>query len=814
MCNLVHLILTSMPTSRNRKKKKSVKRVRIPSANELNEIMRSSRVAPDPIKMKYFQTEFNDRGDSTYEERLEALRSVGKEAAKNFPKKYKTIQDWFTRYDQAQLLSFAFYHFVISPAGYDEEAVKGSIAFPPYYQELLQAFALTLPRTYKPRPFSEEVQKFRDDFKEIAQLNTSKYFNFPESVKTADDLPIHLLRTEMMMHTTAVRNWSYDHKMKAVTLELAAKISLAFKAHHGFDPVVFLNVLYKMTDEIQERVNVHRLKTVEIMRHTNYEKVVNAYEAQFSVEKMSRAEGKHIWEKLGKNLRKLQATFLMHSDLFLEELFTFDYSTLESYAGGNITKEKLKEVFGHISIEFGELADHNPEHFLLGNPVHEKPFIKTSNNTVFSSLWSVMTHFSLGILENFCTQNEVLGKKYNDARAAYLEDEVATLFKTAFPMAEIYAGSKWLGKDGKEYENDLLVIIDKFALVIEAKAGTVSSPAKRGAPDRLFKTLQELIEEPSEQALRFIDYLKDNRTNLSLKVKKGPNNRFNASSLRYFIPLGVTLSHLGMMGSNLKQLINAGVTKKKIEELATSISLTDLQVVFDILPLAAEKIHYLQRRRELEANVLYAGDELDLLAWYLDDGFNLGKEEDRFGLYQMEMKSKELNNYVIGSANNEKVVKPELQKTKWWKDLLLRIEEKRLPTWLETSYVLLNIPIDAQQEFKRLVDDMEDKMHRGVAEFPHNWILLATAEEDRKFVIAGYCYHDHLKEARNEVMEDILYDKTMAGTKGKLVIAMNIDKMHYPYTVLGGWLSSELFDNKYLKMVGITPKPDAPEDII
>lgn len=803
-----------MPTSRNRKKKKPVKRVKPPSAEKLQVMMRSKGIAPDPIKMKYFEAQFTGHDDSTYEERLAALRSIGKEAAEQFPEKYSTIQDWFTRYDQPQLLSFAFYYFMTSLAGYDEEAVKGSIAFPPYYQELLQAFALTLPRSYNSQPFSSEVQKFRDDFKEIAELNKAKYFNFPESIVTAEDLPFHLLRTEMMMHTTAVRNWSYEHKMQEVTLDLAAKISSPFKTHHGFDPVVFLNVIYKMTEEIGERINIHRLKTVEIMRHKHYEKVMDAYEAQFPVEKTSPTAREKIWQMVGKNLKQLQAMFLTHSDLYLEKLFTFDYTSLEAYADGNITREKFKEIFGHISLGFGDLAGHDQEHFLLSNPVHEKPFIQTSEDAVFSSLWSVMTHFSIGLLERFCSDDDKLRKKYNEARADYLEEQVAKLFKAAFPMAQVYGGSKWTGKDGKVYENDLLVIIDKFALVIEAKAGLVSPSAKRGAPDRLFKTLQELIEEPSEQALRFIDYLKDNPANLSLKVKKGPNNKFDASALRYFIPLGVTLSHLGMMGSNLKQLIKAGVTDKPIEELATSISLTDLQVVFDLLPLAAEKIHYLQRRRELEANVLYTGDELDLLAWYLDDGLNLGTDESKYGLFKMDLKSKELDNYIIGSANNENVVKPELQKTKWWKDILLRLEEKQITTWLETSYVLLNIPVDAQQEFERLVDKQEKNMHSGKAEFPHNWILLGTAEKHRQFVIAGYSYHDHLKDARKDVIGDILYDKTMEGVKGKLVIAMNINKSHYPYSILGCWLSSELFDNKYLKMVGSISDLDQKESAV
>lgn len=794
-----------MPTSRNRKKKKTVKKAKLPSAEQLNEQMRSTGRAPDPIKMKYYEVEFDGEHENTYEERLEMLRGIGREAAEDFPVKLRKIQDWFTRYDQPQLLSFACYYFMTSPAGYDEEAVKGSLEFPPFYLELLQAFALTLPRTYDPQPFSSEVQKFRDDFKELGELNKLKYFNFPLSVTNAEDLPFHLLRTEMMLSTTAVRNWSYEHKMKEVTLDLAGRISPAFIVQHGFDPIVFLKVIYRMTDEVQERVNAHRLKTVEIMRHKNYEKVMDTYEAQFPVNNTLPEARAKMWKMLGKNLRNLQAMFLVHADLYLEQLFTFDYTTLEGYSDGQINQEQFRKIFDHISFQFNDLAENDPEHFLLGNPVHEKPFIKTSGDTIFSSLWTVMTHLSLGLLERFCAKGDQLRKKYNEARGNYLEDQLETLFKTAFPMASVFAGSKWPGSDGKLYENDLLVIVDKFAIVVEAKAGMVSPPAKRGAPERLFKTLQELIEEPSEQALRFIEFLKANSKPLSLKVKKGPGNKFDASSLRYFIPLGVTLSHLGMMSSNLKQLIKAGVTEKTIEELAPSMSLTDLQVVFDLLPLAAEKIHYLQRRRELEANVNYMGDELDLLAWYMDNGFNLGNDESKFGLFKMDLKSKELDNYIIGSANHEKVVKPELQKTRWFKDILLRLEEKQFQTWLESSYVLLNIPIDAQQEFERLVDDQEKKMHQGKAEYPHNWILLGTAEKERLFVIAGYSYHDHLKGARNDVMGDILYADTMKGVKGKLAIGMNIDKTHYPYSVLGCWLSSELFDNKFLKMVGDIP---------
>ncbi|WP_343588200.1 hypothetical protein [Flavobacterium sp.] len=757
-------------------------------------------VAPNPIKMKYFEAEIASFG-KTFEERLEKLREIGKQASADFKSEYTTIHDWFTRYDQLSILSFSFYYFMLSEVGYDEEAVTGNIEFPPYYLELLQAFALTLPRSYDYQPFSNEVYKFKEDFQKIGLLNQMKYYNLPKEVATIQDVFSHQLRSDMMLHTTVVRNWSYEHKMRTVTEALALGVKETFNKIHGFDPCLFLNILYRMSEEVEKRVNIHRQKTVKMIKATNYNDIFDIYEAAFPVNKTSTKEREMILSMSGMDQTKLKSMFLMHSDMFLQKLLSFNFSTISKLSENEISEEKLQEIFENISYSFGDLDQHDPEHFLLSNPVHAKPFIKIDKKTIFSSMWSIMTHLSIGLLENYCSENEYLRIKYNEVRAEYLEKKVSELFKSSFPMAEIHAGSKWKGKDGKIYENDLLVIIDSFAIVVEAKSGQISAPAKRGAPARLFKTLQELIEEPSEQALRFIEYLKENPRIHSLQVKKGKNNIINAEKIKYFIPLGVTLTHLGTMGSNLKEMISAGVIKRKIEELAPSINLTDLECVFDLLPLASQKIHYLQRRREIEADINYSGHELDLLAWYLNEGFNLGIDLDKYGYFNLSSKSKELDNYFIGSSNNEDVLKPELQMTQWWKDILERAESKKFQQWMETSYIMLNIPISGQKLFEEDVNSLKEKILTGKAEFPHNYILMGSQDEKRRFYVVGYCYQDIYYDERNDVMNNILDMEATKDAKGMLVISMNIDKKHYPYSILGSHLSSELFDNKYLSMI-------------
>jgi hypothetical protein len=69
-----------MPNSRNRKKKKPVKKKKELSIDQIRKVMDKNSVAPAPIKLKYFQAEFEGPTDLSFEERLAALRKIGKDA--------------------------------------------------------------------------------------------------------------------------------------------------------------------------------------------------------------------------------------------------------------------------------------------------------------------------------------------------------------------------------------------------------------------------------------------------------------------------------------------------------------------------------------------------------------------------------------------------------------------------------------------------------------------------------------------------------------------------------------------------------------
>ena len=94
-----------------------------------------------------------------------------------------------------------------------------------------------------------------------------------------------------------------------------------------------------------------------------------------------------------------------------------------------------------------------------------------------------------------------------------------------------------------------------------------------------------------DQASRFIRVLEGMQGPNSFVTKSGSDNTIDASGVRYFLPLTVTMEQFGLVSSTLN-LAESGISDRKVSELAQVISLTDLMVIFEILGLQSEKVHY------------------------------------------------------------------------------------------------------------------------------------------------------------------------------------------------------------------------------
>lgn len=756
-----------------------------------------------PVKMKMFNIPQIFPAGMTWEKKLEIIRFIGAKSKKEFDEKYPTIEKWFKDFDALYLLSFCGIYFVAQPEGVDPEA-HGRLDFPHHFLEIMQAFALYQERNIELTPLLNKAEELHKEMIVIGELMMTRLLNVPYKAKTEEEVHAFKLRTEMMANTTAVRNWAFFHQIKRVTLDMAELVDPEFKKVYGISARAFMELIFKLTEERNDLLNEHldKIRSFYKLKKGNYKDLGRAYNTAFPENTpISDEDMEQLWLQTGKNTEQLASMLICHSDLKLYEIYSFSIDHAKSLLGDKDSEKGLVTALKKLSFKFGELKDYPIEHIILNNPVLRKPFIDIGEDKYFSAVWGAIPHSALEILEDFIWANESLKKSYTAHKAIYLEKQIKFIFKKYFPSASVYSGSLWKEPaTGKQYENDLIVIIDKFAIIVEAKSQKIDDPAKRGEPGRLFGTLKELIEEPSEQALRFIDFLKNNKQAHSFKNKAGETNLINSATINYYIPIGITFSNLGMIGSNIKKLVEAKIIDKPLDELVPSISFTDIEIIFDLLDFEAERIHYLARRREIEAHLEYQGDELDLFGLYLENGFNIGEVEySGEHVFHIALKSKELEPYVEAKYQGIKIDKPSLAMTRWWRDLLQKISERKSDGWIETSFILLNSTKEDQQKFEHALSKLRSKVLKNKVLKPHNWVTFLSGPERRRYGIFGYPYITNDKEIRNVIMNEIIH--TDYGTKnirGIVVIGINVKNNDYPYSVLARKLGTDFFDRLIL----------------
>lgn len=773
-----------MPKSRNRILKKKKKTTKHPKPYEV-------------IQRPFTYIENSTFANVSFNAKKQALCDIAKEASEKYESAYNELMSFLQEYDSLYLCSLCSYYFSTTPEGIDREAIEGYIDFPDFYLEILQCLSLTLNRSFSTKPLNENIDKFKNTIDQFCRNQKYTLFSLLDKVENIGDVDVVKLRTEIMAHTTAVRNWAYVDQMKRVAYDLARLVEVDFIQQLHFSPCNLLDILFKFPFIVEDKLNAHIQKVRRFLLAKKYNDVFDKYEESFPhITKIGNESRIKIWESCGQTLKALKALLMAHSDLFLRDIYTWSIDEIINCLSPTISSDEIRQIVDSLSYQFGDLAGLNKDYIFLNNPIHTKPFIRLDNNHYFSVIPHLFIHIGVDILEKFIGTSEELHDEYQIRKGKYLEEKVEQLFRSAFPNSQIYAGSTWqCPNDKKTYENDLLIIVEDFAFIIECKSGTITLPARRGAPERLFKTIKELIIAPSEQAIRFQEYLKCNKKVHKFKTVKKGINTIDSSQIRYYIPLGITLSFLGSLGCNLKNIINAKITNHTISELAPSISLTDLEIIFEILELRSEKIHYLSRRRELEIHFNFGGDELDLLGFYIENGFNIGKAEyDKSLFFDLTLSSKTLDPYFVGTARGRTIKKPTLRKTKYWNDILHQLDT-HATRWLPASYILLNLPKDDQIKFENTINTFIKRIQHGQCQQRHNWMINYCGPEQRRYAIVGFPYRDIDKETRNNlityIIESIQQEKNI---RGIVVIGYNLNTTHYPYSVVAGNLETNFFN--------------------
>lgn len=410
-----------------------------------------------------------------------------------------------------------------------------------------------------------------------------------------------------------------------------------------------------------------------------------------------------------------------------------------------LEKRDLVEAFGldgfenflRLSLKFGDLADSNPEHLFLSNPIWGKPFIALDDERLFLPIPTLIYAFPFLIIEGMISGNRAIKRAYFQARDSFLEEAVERLLKEAMPSARVYRGVEWR-KDGaaSTFENDVVALLGNTIFVFEAKSGRLDQVARRGGYLSLVNNFKELFVEPAKQAAGLESYLNGEGKNAQLWVKQtGESIDLDLGTPKVVHTFSICIESYAALSSAKHNMTALGAIREG-EPWSPVLSIGELMMLWRHLDTELSFFHYLTRRATLESYVDFEGDEQDILSLYLINGLRIDPE----AIKGHRLRFFEIDNVVrIEKTPNSDRTRFEIigAKLSWyWAGVLREIyENKAMRHRFDVAQVILNQLDDALLE----IEEIGRKWKTALSGKKDGDIIIARVEMgDRVFVLAYY----------------------------------------------------------------------------
>lgn len=591
----------------------------------------------------------------------------------------------------------------------------------------------------------------------------------------------HLRRLQewLRLHTQGIRHWTYFDRAQRLLHRLCAPVDDLFVRQIGCRFTACITVFSHLVRSNDQRITERSRRFHPVIRENSVDGMIRAYFRQFpetpgSVEAM--LEYATRWEI---SLDHTKAILLSYSDLTLPDAFTSTTINVADKTG--LPVEEVAAILRRFSMTNGDLATTAVETLFLANPVWLKPVIALPNERYFCVLPQVFFSHSFNILHDAFAGTRNAGAVFARHRAQFLEDEIATLFATHFPSAQLARGYTWT-EEGKQYESDLIVRVDTHLLLIEAKSGAISAAALRGAPDRMRRHFEEILIAPSMQSARLATRIE---SALAMPSEAGnliPDFPVPLHGTSHILRLSVTLEDFATIQSRMHMLRDAGILPTD-HSIAPCILLTDLETVFDILESVGHKLHYLRRRSELEAHFNYVGDELDLLGFYLQTAFAIGVAEFSKGEFTLLGFSREIDNHYMVKQEGIVTPKPVPQMADWWRIMCGAVEARRSFGWSSLLTILLGVSHDEQKQLENNFERVKKIVRRDYKNADHRCSMVLIPPACKADAVALFAYrsvdHDRRKDRAAAVAEQAF---NSANVQRCVVVGVNIDDGAAPHS--------------------------------
>lgn len=712
-------------------------------------------------------------------ERQQALAAVAEKARKDFDGSVVQLMAAVRRFNPLQLLA----HF----AYYDQIHLhhsEGKYGYTPTGQsavEWLQALVLQVPET--------DVQEVLDECPVGNQLHdVNKALNTAQEcyglmrlANKAGPDPVGMAAELIRQHTAFVRNEGYGWQLQRLHQEIFRPLDAEFRSREGVSLSDVAKFLWAALETVEKRLNEDRNQRRKIITQTSAKGVIAEFAA---LTKQTAEMVRNDMAEFADDIEKVRFAVINWLDERNFRLFYFREAELAGLFPTGAAPEAVRKILGQLSIRWGELADRDPEKLILDNPVWARPFFAVGGGYYYCPVIGLVQSFGLEIVEGLLREHQELWDRYgHTVRGTYLEDRTEGAVKAAYPQAKVFRGLKWPGADGKDYENDVLVLIDTHALIFECKSGRVRAQAQRGNAAAMKTELEKIIGDASRQGRRFAEYLLAQKKMLRLPDVAGKMQELDLTQLLRATTVNVTLDYLGHLAVQQRLLHSASMVAADTALTAT-LPLHELELVLELLNRPALSTHYFRRRSEIASANDMLAEESGMLAMYLATGFDFGDAEgDSQHQFIVSSLGKKLDPYFMRKERGEDVAKPALRLRGWWSDLLAKFESKHFPGWIESSHALLSVGYLRQEKFEQLCKQLVRSVRSKWRDPMHNntCVMIVGSPTWRTAVIYLVIKHQGRKELHELVKDRMQRAVETHGVKRAIVIATSAVKRTYPY---------------------------------
>lgn len=568
-----------------------------------------------------------------------------------------------------------------------------------FHLEILQALALAAPAAAA-RP-DADYPKITQAALDLIHENGRAYRKLGRSKITRDPIANRQVEALDLVRnwTLAVRGPRHAHQTRELTREIAAEIDPTFQQVYGCRATSLYDAILGLRDQLEQRIQGH----VDGARGWAQSKSPRRMLERF-VERLEPEAAAKVRADLAPIAHRRRDLFIRLWNLFegrLAEIYVLEPDDLLKGCPPP-ERDAIGRVFESLAYRFGELEPDALQHLHVSNPVRRRPLVRLEDGRYFCGGVVILLLELFEAFEALAQATPGLKARFERARAIWLEARLAKVVRTFLPDAQVHTRVRRQdGVDGRDGETDLVAVIDQTVLIFEAKAAKLSDAARRGALNSLKRDLGKLVVEASDQSSRLKRHIKAATGELHFATDEG-ELVIDAREIRGILRYNILIDDVGPLSAHWPQLRAAGIVPATAE-MAPSMSVFDLETVFEILTLQSERCHYLSRRIMLEQRTGYLADESDLLAFYLQTQFDVAEAASGKGLQLYGLSTRITEHY--SERRDAGALSFRIKRTTLWRDLLQLIEQQKSPGWTRFAMRLLDVGYHAQAAFERLVND-------------------------------------------------------------------------------------------------------------